>query len=53
MLYGDVPADRAKEFREIREFSEGLRAFGWGLKEFREIREFSEGLRAFGRHSAP
>ena len=38
------------EFREISEFREGLRAFGWGLKEFRE---FSEGLRAFGRHSAP
>ena len=32
---------------EFREFSEGLRAFGWGLKEFREFREFREGLRAF------
>ena len=32
------------ELKEFREFKEGLRAFGWGLKEFREFKEFKERL---------
>ena len=42
-----------KEFRKIREFSEGLRAFRWGLREIKEFKEFRESLRAFRTHSAP